>query len=277
MIDAIPIAEHVYQISEQEQCQMLRSHYHSCYNNLFSAKEFEPMPGIVRYDTNIEFPFLNAVFGFPGDKNAFEKCIDEQLSYFKEARLPFVWYLDEDTSDEVKQVLLDRGFQNLGVFRGVFGFLDQPIPDPVIPEGCSIEQVMDEQVLEEYNTLVCDTFSFPMGAPREKNKKAMWASRENPHATAFHWLMRQDGKIVATVTTVIEGDFVSFWNGATLPEMRKKGYSTTLRRYALQHAVARGCRYGASYLMAEGMAFGICSKLGYKTKWRFNVFLAPTN
>lgn len=68
---------------------------------------------------------------------------------------------------------------------------------------------------------------------------------------------------------------MSFWNGASLPEIRRQGLSTALRYFALRDAISKGCCFGASYLMSDGLAFGICSKLGYQTKWRFNAFLAP--
>ena len=74
---------------------------------------------------------------------------------------------------------------------------------------------------------------------------------------------------------MIQDGIVSFWNGASIPELRKQGLSTALRRFSLQHAMANGARFGSSYLMSEGLAFGICSKLGYKTKWRFHAFVSP--
>ena len=91
----------------------------------------------------------------------------------------------------------------------------------------------------------------------------------------YHWVARKNGQMVSAVSTLIEGDTASFWNGASLPTVRKQGLSTALRQLALQHAVSKGCRMGTSYLMAEGLALGICTKLGYETKWRFNAFLAP--
>jgi hypothetical protein len=52
---------------------------------------------------------------------------------------------------------------------------------------------------------------------------------------------------------MIQDEIVSFSNGTSLPEVRKQGLSTALRRFALQHAQANGARFGSSYLMSEGL------------------------
>ncbi len=91
----------------------------------------------------------------------------------------------------------------------------------------------------------------------------------------FHWAVRKNDKIVSTLSSVIEKDIVSFWNGATLPEARHQGLMTALACFALQDAISKKCRIGASYLLPERSAFSICNKLGGQTKWRFSAFLSP--
>ena len=53
---------------------------------------------------------------------------------------------------------------------------------------------------------------------------------------------------------------------------KQKPYYEELRK--IKDAVSLGCHKGASYLMSAGLAYGICEKLGFETKWRFNVFLS---
>ena|SRR3990167_2648965 len=124
--------------------------------------------------------------------------------------------------------------------------------------------------MSEWTDLVCTVFGIEK--IKSEYEKVMWDAALQ--SKMFHWVVRKEGKVVSAVSTLIEGDAVSFWNGASLPEIRRQGLSTALRRFALQHAVARGCRVGTSYLMSEGLAYGICRQLGYETKWRFNVFLS---
>ena len=87
-----------------------------------------------------------------------------------------------------------------------------------------------------------------------------------------HWVARKENKVISAVSTLIEDDRVSLWNGATLPAYRRHGLSAALCRSALTDTISRGCRIGMAYIMVEGLALGICKGLGYQTKWRFHAF-----
>ena len=261
--------EIVYHISDEE--NRLKKHFNLYYAILAEASgEVEHRGGVSRYFSGSPASFQNAMIGCPEEAH-WDRCITEQLHYFNEAHIPFVWYLDEQSNPGFKKELLKRGFRDGGVFRGVTGTLDKPIPSPEVPVGCVLELVKDESSMNAFNDLVCATFDI-QGAAKKMYRQTMWDAAQQ---TMCHWVVKKEGKVVSALSTLIEGDMVSFWNGATLPEMRHQGLSSALRRFALRDAVSRGCRRGASYLMSEGLAFGICSKLGYQTKWRLNVFLSP--
>jgi hypothetical protein len=271
--------EIVCQVACQDQRQLLQKHFSTMFRvyseaRLVPSAAFETDNGMERFLSGVASPFFNGVIGCPL-ANDWDKRIDEQLAYFNKANVPFVWYLDEESSPEFKQKLIERGFQDGGIFRGVIGSLDKPIPNPEVSDDYILESVQDEATMDEFNELVCSTFGV-QGVNKELYKKILWNGTKSKQRPMFHWIARKQGKIVSALTTFIEGDMVSFWNGASLPEVRCQGVSTALRRFALQAAVSRGCRIGASYLMSEGMALGICSKLGYEPKWRFNVFFSPS-
>jgi len=269
--------EMVCQVSEIDRKQILKEHFNFLYiilseNQLVPNATFEQMDGVTRCLSGSPNFFHNAVLGSP--KSNWDQCIKEQLNFFQSAKMPFVWYVDEDTDPAFKEKLLNHGFQNGGIFQGVIGTLDQAIPDPEIPRDCVLELVDNETALEEFNELVCAIFDMK-GVTKEMYKKVMGNATKDEHHPMFHWIARKQGKVVSAVSTLISGDIVSFWNGASLPEVRRHGLNTALRRLALKHAVSKGCRLGSSYLMSEAMPFGICSKLGFQTQWRFNVFLSP--
>jgi GNAT superfamily N-acetyltransferase len=141
--------------------------------------------------------------------------------------------------------------------------------------GCpGFELVQDEETMAEFNELLCLTFRV---AEQDKSthQSFLWRVTQTTPPLMHHWIVRKETQVVSTLTTLIEGDLVSFWNGATLPEERKKGLSTVLRHFALKNARAHGCTLSASYLMSGGMALGICTKLGFQSKWRFQAFLSP--
>lgn len=275
-----PIAtEYVYQASDNEKCQMLKDHFNKFFT-VYCGSEIEPIAsseivdGLHRYISGIPSPFLNAVLGTPeGDAEA---IIEQQLVCFNKIKIPFIWYIDETSDSNFKNKLLEQGFQDIGIFRGVIGPLDQSIPDPEILESCTIELVKTEASMDEFAELVCTIFEIH-GESKNLYKKGLWKLANTEPPTMFHWLARKEGEAVSAISTFIEGPIVSFWNGASLPAVRRRGFSTAIRRIALQDAVSRGCRFGTSYLMSEGLALGICNQLGYETKWRFNAFLSPQN
>jgi GNAT superfamily N-acetyltransferase len=261
-------------VSEQEQLAALRRHFLLFYQMLAESHvipqaAFQEGKGMQRGFSGIQDRYHNMIMGRPSFEGQWDQYIEEQMDFFKQEGVPFVWYVNEDVSQKFKEKLFAHGFKEGGVFRGVVGVLDHPIPSPEIPVGCTLEPVQDIGAMGEWTDLVCTTFG--MEKIKDTYKQVMWKAATQ--SKMFHWVARKEGKVVSALSTMIDGNTVSFWNGATLPDMRKQGLSSAIRRLALQHAVARGCRIGTSYLMSEGLAYGICRKLGYETKWRFNVFL----
>ncbi|MBX7066229.1 MAG: GNAT family N-acetyltransferase [Parachlamydiales bacterium] len=272
-----PMTEQVYNVTENEDEKMLKSNFPLFYEALVQARyipdaKMEMIYGIKRALSGISNHYQNALLGVPQTEKEWDRCIEEQLQFFKAKKVPFVWYVDDEASPEFKQKLISHGFKNEGTFRGVMGELDQPIPFSNLPEGYTLERVVDETGLREFVALICQTFSIP---DREAYFKAMKRAAETDPPQMYHWVARKKGKVVSALSTMIHGNLVSFWNGATLSDERRHGLSSALRQMALRDAISRGCTYGASYLMAEGMAFGICSKLGFETRWCFNAFTSP--
>ncbi|MCH9631095.1 MAG: hypothetical protein S4CHLAM37_11080 [Chlamydiia bacterium] len=280
MIADLPPTELVKEITKEDQRKMVIDHFDLLYILLTESKvvpnaTFEIVDGIKRGLSGIHFPLHNGLLGCP-KKSRYDQCIDAQMNYFKKEEVPFVWYVDETEDPEFKKKLLDRGFIDLGVFQGLLGILDKSIPKADVPKSITLELVKDKTEMDEFMNVIDKVFDYG-----EENKihfkKVMWESSQIPNGRAHHWVARKDGKVVSTLTTVVEGDIVSFWNGATLPEYRRQGLSTQLRRYALHDAITAGCHFGATYLQTGGMAYGICKKLGYQVKWNFHAFVAPSS
>lgn len=167
--------------------------------------------GVDRCLSGIPMVYHNAVLGVPNKD--WDSSIREQFVYFKEAKAPFVWYVDEEADPAFKEKLLEHGFQDGGIFRGVVGLLDKSIEAPEVPEGCTLELVEDLATMDEFNELVCATFGI-QGESKTLYKKVMWDATESKEHPMFHWLARKDEKAVSAVSTILEGEMVSFWNGA---------------------------------------------------------------
>jgi ribosomal protein S18 acetylase RimI-like enzyme len=294
----LPPVEHISQITQDQQRQILQDHFSFCYR-LFSEdtafiphsvsnldldcvesrelsrgskSKFEAELGYNEtqcYASCVPHAFFNAVFG------NFPLKIPETCAYFAEKKLPFVWYVNEGENQAFEESLVKYGFHDAGIFRGVIGIIDPNIAEPLLPNNLSIVSINDGETMAEFNDLLCEFFGISVTA-KLPLKKVLWelSSGENP--TYYHWGIKKDGKIISILSTLIQNDRVSFWNGGTLPEFRKMGLSMALRQHALRHALSQGCQFGMSFLMSDGLAFGLCTKLGYQTQWRFKAFVSPT-
>lgn len=278
MIDSVPQTEYVWQISDEIQLQTLKKHFGDFYRLLVEHKHIpqarhEKDGFLEKFYSGIPAVHFNAVIGWLKNPKEYDARIAKEMKFF--GNTPFFWYVDEDADPKFKEALKKRGFTEAGIYRGVLGPLDCSIELSSIPEGCHLEMVQDEKTMTEFCSLICSVFGLSANL-EESLKTIFWGLTQDEPRLWYHWVARKDGKIVSALSTMIEDGLVSFWNGASAPELRRQGLSTALRRYALQHAVANGAKYGSSCLMSEGLAFGICSKLGYQTKWRFHAFVSPT-
>lgn len=210
---------------------------------------------------------LHAVIGCP-DKN-WDERIEGELDQFAN----LIWYVDEAACSEFKVKLKEHGFHDSGIFQGLAGELKGNCAIPKIP-GCELERVVDEKTMDAFIELASSTLAIPE-REREAYKKALWLAAQGKNPLLYHWVARKEGKVVSALTTLVQGGIVSFWNGSTLPEYRCHGINTALRLLAINDAVEKGCHTGLSFLMGDGMAFGICKKLGFETKCRFQAFQSP--
>ena len=277
MTDSAPPTEYVFQVSDERQLQLLKDQFAWIYRLVTDYQyvpqaRYEKEGELERYFSGLPTVNFNAVMGWLKNPKDYDKRIEEQLKFF--GATPFFWYVEENASPAFKESLKKHGFVDAGIFRGVLGPLDTPVASTEIPEDCVLEMVQDEKTMNEFNDLVCSIFAIE-GPTKAAYGEILWNLTQEKEQQWYHWVASKQGKVVSAVSTMIQDGIVSFWNGASTPELRKQGLSTALRRFSLQHARANGARFGSSYLMSEGLAFGICSKLGYKTKWRFHAFVSP--
>lgn len=250
--------------------ETLKTHFHE-YFALF-CENSEPEDGLYRYVMDIPSPSLNAVLGTVAAHA--DDRIEHELSYFKQKALPFIWYVDEGSDASFHAKLVEHGFQDIGIFRGVMGPLDQQATEPTIPAGFTIEQVTTVETMEEFNELISGAFGID-DTSKHLFKQKLWDLAKADKAQIFLWLGRKNGVAVSALSTFIEGPLVSFWTAASDSSIRRQGFCTAVLKTALKSAMAMGCTFGASYLAAPGLAFGICTQLGYEPKWEFHAYVSP--
>jgi GNAT superfamily N-acetyltransferase len=269
----------VVQVSHEEQRQALKNHFALYYQLLAKSgfhlhSSYETEEGVERARSGIPFSSHNAVLNYPKENSNWDECIHKQLQFFQVAKTPFVWYIDEGVDSSLQEKLRSHGFQDGGVYQGMIGYLTSPLPLPGIPDGWSLDLVKNESDMDAFQEIISKAFSFDKKVS-DLYRKAMWMGAESDSPKMYHWIARHDGKPVSILTTMIVGEEVSFWNAASLPEYRRQGFSSALRRFALRDAFSRGCRVGMSYLFSDHLALGICRQLGYEIRWRFRIFISP--
>jgi len=250
--------------------ETLKTHFHE-YFALF-CENSRQVDGLYRYVMDIPSPSLNAVLGTVAAHA--DDRIAQELSYFKQKKLPFIWYVDEGSDASFQAKLIEHGFQDIGIFRGVMGPLDQQVTEQAIPAGCAIEQVTTPEAMEEFNELISCAFGID-DASKHLFKQKLWNLAQADKAQIYLWLGRKNGVAVSALSTFVEGPLVSFWTAASDPSIRQQGFCTAVLKTALKDAIGRGCTFGASYLAAPGLAFGICTQLGYEPKWEFHAYISP--
>jgi hypothetical protein len=238
----------------------VRSHFEEFYamlveNRLIPEAALASSGGVKSYLSGISDSAYNIAFGKP-QSTAWETAVDATCHRFQEAEVPFLWCIDADEDPSFQESLLDRGFKTSGLFQGVIGALPLSMGEPRLPEGYSLEIVQDLSTMEEFLDLFFNLFHMAPSS-RDLLRTCFWNQTKGQESHMVHWLARRRGTPVAILSTWIKGNTVSFWNGASLPEVRRQGVCTALGHAALRDAISKGCRLGASYLMPSALALSL--------------------
>lgn len=266
-------------LSNEKAVKLLHQHCDLFYKILTDIK-FIPAAGtrvkegVFQFLSGSDFPFQNCVRGCHQDEQSWDRLIQQQITDFHQANVPFVWLVDESANPKFKEKLIQYGFKDGGILKGVIGDC-QAVQAPMeMPKGIDFERVTDQATLKAFNEVISAAFGMnPIG--KLFYEQFSWKASQWDGPKLYHWVAKKEGKVVATISSLIDGNTVSFWNGATLPEFRSQGICTALSHLAIEHALSKGCTFGMSYMMAEGLAMGISQKLGGLVKWRFHAFLSP--
>lgn len=216
-----------------------------------------------RFISDISSSFANARVGI-------SEAIEIDIRFFHEQNMPFCWYVDEESDPGFKQKLLAVGLQDLGIFQGMIGQLNHPFTTK-LRSDCAIELVQDQLLMREFGSLICPIFGIT-GDAMGQYEQVLW---EEPRL--YNWVLKKGGRVISALSTFVDGPIVSVWNVATDPVFRRQGYCHELWKHALNQAISKSCRTSMTYLTSHGMAFSICKRLGYETKWHFHAYLCSAS
>lgn len=195
--------------------------------------------------------------------------IAETTAFFAARLVPFSWYMTvREPRDPFCEELTAAGFALVGTVRGLGG--------PLVVEQRSIPKELSDYTFERatdidgFTKLAGLIFNIE-GVALELFKQANQKLQEQGYFR--HWVAKnQRGDTVSILTAFMDGDIVSFWNGATIEDERRKGLNQTLAAVAALDAKRERCTRMITYMSDPAIATRYCEKAGLQELWTYDVF-----
>ena len=127
---------------------------------------------------------------------------------------------------------------------------------------------VDEDAVGDALALMSESF----GAPAEWFEE-LYSRDVLDRAGGAAYVLRVDGRPVATAISLRTGDAVGIYNVGTPEAERGKGYGGAITAAALERAFAGGARFG--YLQSSALGFSVYKRLGFEQVGTYTLAFAP--
>lgn len=232
---------------------------------------FSPLPGSAcqensngsfLYSSGIDCASCNCLMS---DKDTIptDQEIENAITFFERRKLPFIWWTSA-------KLLETKGFQFGGNLTGIALDISREIPQQQASSNIQITIVKADQDLHTFATLAAQGFG--MSAHALEQFQAV-CKGTMLHEASVHFLALFEGIAVGAVTLSTSLYSAGIWNGTVLPEYRKNGIGTALVSAAIAEAKKRSYTQVMAVLMPKGMAWGLCTKLGFKEICQFPFYV----
>lgn len=158
--------------------------------------------------------------------------LDDILNSISENRVPAVLFLASEGKNLSGR--LPTEWRKLGLFTFMakdlsnkFTELDKRVS---LASADDAESVL--QLLEEAFTVESGTYQFLFG------------TSQDPRSALNIWVLKVDGVVVSTVTTILVGDALSIWCMATPQRFERRGYGKALLGHVVARSKANGAKIG---------------------------------
>jgi ribosomal protein S18 acetylase RimI-like enzyme len=195
--------------------------------------------------------------------------IDAVAAWFDERDLPFVWRLGPaDQPSDLQERLLAKDFAlDPDDMPGMVAPLAN-LPEVTLPDGASLEVVRDPQSFRQQIAVMVEAFGMPAQIGDAFLPFADLGFTDDLPTRSF--LVRIDGRAVATALAVFVGDGVVISNVATLPEARNRGFGRAVTLAAMHAGAEMGARIAV--LQSSEMGLNVYRRLGFEEFGRYKVF-----
>ena len=194
--------------------------------------------------------------------------IDEVAAWFDERDLPFVWRLGPaDQPSDLQDRLLAKDFAlDPDDMPGMAAPLVD-LPELALPDGVALDVVRDADSFRQQIDVMVEGFGMPAQIGDAFMPYAELGFGDELPTRSF--LVRMNGRPVATALAVFVGDGMVISNVATLPDARNRGLGRAVTLAAMHAGARAGARIAV--LQSSEMGLNVYRRLGFEEFGRYKV------
>jgi GNAT superfamily N-acetyltransferase len=225
------------------------------------AGEVVERPSVILFRTGVPHAMFNGVVRARLAPHQLEVVVDEALAYFRQYRLPMVWWTGESTRPAgLGEQLMARGLTYSGGMPGMAAELRTLAPGPDLPE-LEVRPVVDAESLARWQRAFTAGFALPEGARRawEVFDASLSVGADLPWR---RYVGLRRGQPVATAALHLAAGVAGVYSVSTVPEARRQGLGAAMTLAVLRDARALGYRIGI--LHSTRMGYNVYRRLGFE-------------
>ncbi len=209
--------------------------------------------------TGVPVSFLNAVLRADLPPDRVEQFISETLDCFRNKNATSLSWWPSPYSEPASlgDYLVTRGFVSGDGGPGMAAELSRLPQDMPNPEGLVVRQVVDEDALEQWSTVLCNGMA--LGGSEQRILNLYRPLGYELPLRSYIALLR--GKPVATSQLFLASGVAGIYCVATVSEARGKGIGSAITFHALTEA--RGMGYHIAILHSSPMGYNVYRRLGF--------------
>lgn len=189
----------------------------------------------------------------------------------RDASIPATWWIGPSTRPvDLRDRLAALGLREE---EPEFGMVIDPGADrpPIdLPDGASIEEVVDDAGLQDWTTVMDGSYGWT-DATKADAVLSVYRALTGPAAPWIHLVVRHDGEAAACGSLFVVDGHAFVTNIGTIPTRRRLGLGSVVTSALLDVARERGFR--AATLTASVMGRPMYARLGFVEDARFERFI----
>lgn len=219
-------------------------------------------PGFLAVTIGLKEPILNLVIDTRVDEKDVLQKIAQAKEFFQQQQVSWIWLVSPLSKPlNLSHYLEQSGLSLLEQTPAMYYDLTRPLPVPEeVEENINIREAGPTDELREWIMPVQE--GFPNSSETE-GFRALSARLPHGPGTPFrHYMIRQGGQAVGSVTLYLGTQGVMILNLATRNIARRRGYGKALTRYAMLVAKREGFKH--CFLNTSEKGYNLYRKLGFQ-------------